>query len=83
MSVGKKALLALAAAAVAAVAVASGGTAASEQATTVTIGWAYDGIGAMAPYDGPALATAKNYIAQVNKASSTKLKLLTCNTQNN
>jgi branched-chain amino acid transport system substrate-binding protein len=83
MPVGKRALFALAAAAVAAVAVASGGTAASEQAKTVTIGWAYDGIGAMAPYDGPALATAKNYIAQVNKASSTKLKLLTCNTQNN
>jgi branched-chain amino acid transport system substrate-binding protein len=66
-----------------AVAVAGGSTAASQQAQTVTIGWAYDGVGAMAPYDGPALATARNYITQVNRRSSTKLRLLTCNTQNN
>jgi branched-chain amino acid transport system substrate-binding protein len=83
MPVGKRALFALAAAAVAAVAVASGGTAASEQAKTVTIGWAYDGIGAMAPFDGPALATAKTHIAAVNKSSATKLRLITCNTQGN
>ncbi len=40
-----KAALALAAVAVVAVAVVSGGSAASEQAKTVTIGWAYDGVG--------------------------------------
>jgi branched-chain amino acid transport system substrate-binding protein len=83
MTVGRKALLVLAAAAVIAVAVASGGTAASQQASTVTIGWAYDGVGAMAPFDGPALATAKTRITEVNRSSATKLRLITCNTQGN
>ena len=41
----RRAALALAAVAVVAVAVVGGGTAASEQAKTVTIGWAYDGVG--------------------------------------
>jgi branched-chain amino acid transport system substrate-binding protein len=83
MRVGRKALLVLAATAVAAVAVASGGTAAPQQASNVTIGWAYDGVGAMAPFDGPALATAKTRIAEVNRTSATKLRLITCNTQGN
>jgi len=80
--VGKPALV-LAVVAAVAVAVAGGGTAAPQQARTVTIGWAYDGVGAMAPFDGPALATAKTRIAQVNRTSSIKLRLITCNTQNN
>jgi branched-chain amino acid transport system substrate-binding protein len=79
----RRATLALVAAAIAAVAVVGGGTAASEQANTVTIGWAYDGVGAMAPFDGPALAAAKTRIAQVNRTNAIKLRLLTCNTQNN
>lgn len=79
----RKAVLAFAAVALVAVAVVGGGTAASEQAKTVTIGWAYDGIGAMAAYDGPALATAKERIKAVNKTSATKLRLITCNTQGN
>ncbi|HEX4746380.1 MAG TPA: ABC transporter substrate-binding protein [Gaiellaceae bacterium] len=78
-----KAALALIAIAVVAVAAVSGGSAASEQAKSVTIGWAYDGVGAMAPFDGPALAAAKTRIAQVNKTNAIKLKLITCNTQNN
>ncbi len=80
-----RAAFALVAVAVAAVAVVGGGSAASEQARTVTIGWAYDGVGAMAPFDGPALAAAKTRIAQVNrlKSNRTKLRLITCNTQNN
>jgi branched-chain amino acid transport system substrate-binding protein len=75
--------LALAAVAIAAVAVVGGGSAAPQ--ATVTIGWAYDGVGGMAPYDGPALATATGHIAAVNKLKSntTKLKLITCNTQGN
>jgi len=79
-----KAALVLAATAVVAAAIVAAGTAAS-QAKTVTIGWAYDGTGNMAAYDGPALATAKERIAQINKnkASTTKFKLLTCNTQGN
>ena len=76
-----RALLALTAVAVVAVAAVSGGSAA--QAKTVTIGWAYDGIGNMAAYDGPALATAKERIKSVNKAGGTKLRLITCNTQGN
>ena len=81
----RRASIALVAVAVAAIAVVGAGTAASEQAETVTIGWAYDGVGAMAPFDGPALAAAKTRIAQVNKLKSTttKLRLITCNTQNN
>jgi branched-chain amino acid transport system substrate-binding protein len=37
----------------------------------------------MAAYDGPALATAKERIKQVNRTSATKLRLITCNTQGN
>ncbi len=78
-----KAALALAAVAVVAVAVVGGGSAASHQARTVTIGWAYDGVGPMAAYDGPALATARERIKQVNRGNATKLALITCNTQGN
>ena len=73
--------LALVAVAAVAVAVVSGGSAAPQ--ATVTIGWAYDGVGNMAAYDGPALATAKERIKSVNKAGGTKLRLITCNTQGN
>jgi branched-chain amino acid transport system substrate-binding protein len=76
-----KAALAFVAAAVVAVAVVTGGSAAPQK--TVTIGWAYDGVGNMAAYDGPALATAKERIKAVNKSSATKLRLITCNTQGN
>ena len=79
----ERALVALSAVAVVAVAVVGGSSASSEQARTVTIGWAYDGVGAMAPYDGPALATAKERIKSVNKTSATKLRIITCNTQGN
>jgi len=77
-----KAALVLTATAVVAVAVVAAGTAAP-QAKTITIGWAYDGTGNMAPFDGPALATAKTHIADINKVSPTKIRLLTCNTQGN
>jgi len=63
------------------VAVATGGAAAPQK--TLTIGWAYDGVGNMAAYDGPALATAKERVAQLNKTNATKFKLITCNTQGN
>ena len=55
----RKAVLALAAVAAVATAVVAAGSASPEQANTVTIGWAFDGSGAMAPFDGPALATAQ------------------------
>ncbi len=82
MKVGR-AVVVLVAAAVAAVAVVAGGTAAPQQAKVVVIGWAFDGSGAMAPFDGPALAAAKTRVAQVNKKSKTKIRLITCDTQGN
>jgi branched-chain amino acid transport system substrate-binding protein len=78
----KAAVVVLAIAAVA-VTVVSGGAASPQQNKTVTIGWAYDGIGNMAGYDGPALVTAKQRVAQLNKTSATKLRIITCNTQGN
>jgi branched-chain amino acid transport system substrate-binding protein len=78
-----RAALALAAVTVVAVAAVSGGSAAPSKAIPVTIGWAYDGIGNMAGYDGPALVTAQEKIKQINKAGKYKIKLLTCNTQGN
>jgi branched-chain amino acid transport system substrate-binding protein len=52
----------------------------------IVIGWAYDGNGAMAPFDGPALAAAQIRVKQVNArggASGRKLRIATCNTQGN
>ncbi len=79
---GTAVLTLVVATAVAAVAVAGSG-AAPQQATTVTIGYAYDSVGSMAPFDGPALATARDRIAQVNRGPGVNLRLLTCNTQGN
>jgi branched-chain amino acid transport system substrate-binding protein len=79
----RRATLALVAVAAVAVAAVSGGSAAPNKAIPVTIGWAYDGIGNMAGYDGPALVTAQEKIKQINKAGKYKIKLLTCNTQGN
>jgi len=73
------ALLGVAAVAAAAVAV----SAASPQQDAVVIGWAYDGSGAMAPFDGPALATARDRVRQVNRGSGPDLRITTCNTQGN
>src|SRR5438309_11790010 len=51
---------------------------------TVTIGWAFDSKGAMAPFDNPALAAAKLRVAQVNaRNSGVKLQIKTCDTQGN
>ena len=52
----------------------------------IIIGWAFDGNGSMAPFDGPALAGAKLQINAVNAKGGVlgrKLKLLTCDTQGN
>jgi branched-chain amino acid transport system substrate-binding protein len=79
----RKAALALVAVGVAATAVVGGGAAAPQKAIPVNIGWAYDGIGNMAAYDGPALATAQERIKQINKLGKYKITLKTCNTQGN
>jgi branched-chain amino acid transport system substrate-binding protein len=79
----RRAVLAVAATAlVAAVAVAIG-SASTEQAGTVTIGYAYDGKGAMAPFDGPALATARDRVRVHNRGPGVDLEIRTCNTQGN
>ena len=82
MSRATKAVLVLTATVAVAVAVVAAG-AAAPKAKTITIGWAYDGTGNMSAFDGPALATAKTHIADINKVSATKIRLLTCNTQGN
>jgi branched-chain amino acid transport system substrate-binding protein len=81
MTKAGKAALVLASVAVVAIAAVGGGAAAPQ--ATVTIGWAYDGVGNMAAYDGPALVTAQQRVAQLNKTSATKLRIITCNTQGN
>lgn len=52
----------------------------------IVIGWAYDGKGNMAPFDGPALAAANIQVKKINAAGGVngrKLRILTCDTQNN
>jgi branched-chain amino acid transport system substrate-binding protein len=79
----RKAALALLAAALVAAAAVAGSGAAPQQAQTVTIGWAYDASGTMAPFDGPALATARDRVRTVNRGPGFNVRLLTCNTQGN
>ena len=52
----------------------------------IVIGWAFDSNGAMAPFDGPALAAAKLRVNQVNAkggVNGRKLQIRTCDTQGN
>jgi branched-chain amino acid transport system substrate-binding protein len=52
----------------------------------IIIGWAFDGTGNMAPFDGPALAAAQLRVAQVNAkggVNGRKLQIRTCDTQSN
>ena len=79
-------LAALAAAATTVAVVAGTTSAASSAANPIVIGWAFDGKGNMAPFDGPALAAAKIRIATVNRRGGVNgrpLRLETCDTQNN
>ena len=79
----RRAVLAVGAVAMVAVVAVAIGSASPQQAGTVTIGWAYDGKGAMAPFDGPALATARDRVRQVNRGPGVNLEIKTCNTQGN
>jgi branched-chain amino acid transport system substrate-binding protein len=77
-----------AALAVAVVAVAATAAARSTSSTagTITIGWAFDSKGAMAPFDNPALAAAQFRVKQINAAGGVKgkkLQIKTCDTQGN
>src|SRR5919198_5619538 len=78
--------LAVAAAALLALALIGSALAASSAKKPITIGWAFDGNGAMAPFDGPALAAAKLRVNQINAkggVNGRKLEMLTCDTQGN
>jgi branched-chain amino acid transport system substrate-binding protein len=55
-------------------------------ATPITIGWAFDSKGAMAPFDGPALAAAELRVKQWNAKGGVaghQLQIKTCDTQGN
>ena len=56
------------------------------QQRPITIGWAYDPIGTMAPFDTSAVASAQLHLKTINArggALGRKLALRTCNTQGN
>jgi branched-chain amino acid transport system substrate-binding protein len=79
----RKAMLALIGVSVVAAVAVGISVASPQQQNVVTIGWAYDNQGPMAAYDGPALVTARERIAQVNRGSGVDLELKTCKTQGN
>jgi branched-chain amino acid transport system substrate-binding protein len=79
------ALLAVLALAIAAVGTGVGGSQTNAQAPIV-IGWAFDSKGAMAPFDGPALAAAQVRIKQLNAKGGIggrPFQIRTCDTQGN
>jgi branched-chain amino acid transport system substrate-binding protein len=68
------------------VATAAARTTTHSAAKPITIGWAFDSKGAMAPFDTPALAAAKIRVAQINKRGGVlgrPLQIKTCDTQGN
>jgi len=80
--------LVLAAVAIAVVALAATAAArtTTHHASPITIGWAFDSKGAMAPFDGPALAAAQIRIRQLNAKGGIlgrQLQIKTCDTQGN
>jgi branched-chain amino acid transport system substrate-binding protein len=80
--------LVLAAAAIALVALAATAAArtTTHKASPITIGWAFDSKGSMAPFDGPALAAAQLRIKQWNAKGGVdgrQLQIKTCDTQSN
>src|SRR5215208_6876522 len=74
------------AAVVALAATAAARTTAPAAASPIVIGWAFDSKGAMAPFDGPALAAAKLRVSELNAkggVSGRPLRIKTCDTQGN
>jgi len=58
----------------------------THNASPITIGWAFDSKGAMAPFDGPALAAAQLRVKQWNAkggVNGRQLQIKTCDTQGN
>ena len=79
------ALVLVAAAALVLAATAAAGTS-KRSATALTIGWAFDSKGAMAPFDGPALAAARVRVKQLNAKGGVNghpITIKTCDTQGN
>jgi branched-chain amino acid transport system substrate-binding protein len=73
-------------AAVALTALAATAAARTHASGTITIGWAFDSKGAMAPFDNPALAAAQIRVGQLNAkggVAGKKLVIKTCDTQGN
>src|SRR2546427_7424291 len=65
---------------------ATAGHSAAKAKPPIIIGWAFDGTGNMAPFDGPALAAAKLRVNQLNAkggVNGRQLQILTCDTQSN
>jgi len=81
-----RARLALVLVAVAAMGLATTAAARTHASSPIVIGWAFDSKGAMAPFDGPALAAAQLRVKQVNAAGGVNgrpLQIVTCDTQGN
>ena len=79
-------VVAVAAIALVALAATAAARTTTHQASPITIGWAFDSKGAMAPFDGPALAAAQLRVTQWNAkggVSGRKLQIKTCDTQGN
>ena len=78
--------IALVAVAVAGLVLAATAAARTSAGKPIVIGWAFDAKGAMAPFDGPALAAAKIRVAQIDAKGGVNgrpLVIKTCNTQGN
>lgn len=78
--------IALVVAAAAALVLAATAAAQVSAAKPIVIGWAFDSKGAMAPFDGPALAAAQVRVKQLNARGGVMgrpFQIITCDTQGN
>jgi branched-chain amino acid transport system substrate-binding protein len=79
-------VIAVAALALVALAATAAARTTTHSAAPITIGWAFDSKGAMAPFDNPALAAAQLRVQQINKRGGVdgrQLVIKTCDTQGN
>jgi branched-chain amino acid transport system substrate-binding protein len=79
-------VVAVAAIALVALAATAAARTTTHKASPITIGWAFDSKGAMAPFDGPALAAAQLRVKQWNAkggVAGRRLQIKTCDTQGN
>jgi branched-chain amino acid transport system substrate-binding protein len=86
MTGSTRARLALVMVAAAALVVAATAAARTQAGAPIVIGWAFDGKGAMAPFDGPALAAAQLRVKQLDAKGGVNgrpIVIKTCDTQNN